>query len=183
MGFVDNVDHGVDSLERDKNHILYIHTVVTARTSRARAPRGVDDLQLMVHIVHIVHKSTHARTACACWPMVHIVHMAHARTACACWPMVHIVHSMRAPGRRYSRLATVGRWSTLSIWSTRPAGCWRQIGIVFSARGWGRAGGRAVTAAEGPQTIFLLLKIFAIFGPCSKPCHINRVNCAQPRIA
>jgi hypothetical protein len=183
MGFVDNVDNGVIGLERDKNHILYIHTVVTARTSRAHAPKGVDDLQLMVHMVHIVHKSTHARTALACWPMVHIVHKP-----------------------THGRLATVGRWSTLS---TRPRGqgdgtdglrlsddgphCphgphgWPAAGAksasCFQPGGRGRAGGRAVTAAEGLQTIFLLLKIFAIFGPCSKPCHMNRVNCAQPRIA
>ena len=182
IGFVDNVDNEIDSLERDKNHILYIHTVVTTRTSRAHAPKGVDDLQLMVHMVHIVHKSTHARRPCACWPMVHIVHTIHARTALACWPMVHIVHSTHARKRRYGRLAPVGRWSTLSTWSTARPAAGADLALCFQPGGWGRADGREVTAAEGLQTFFIFCKN-AIFGPCSKPSHTNRVNCARPRTA
>ena len=185
MGFVDNVDNGVIGLERDKNHILYKRTVVTARTSRAHAQRGSTDFK---------SRST--------WSTLSTNPRTHGRLSLAGrWSTL----STRSTRSTHGRHAPVGRWST---WSTRPRGQGDGTdGMRLLADGphgphgraagrppapnrhrvFGQGGGGGPAAGRSRQRRghkqFFLLKIFAIFGPCSKPCHMNRVNCAQPRIA
>lgn len=162
---------------------------MTARTSCARAPKG--GRRLATHGPHGPHcpqihahaHTPHARTQalrlladgphCPHGPRTDGLHVladgphcpqhartrATVRTASDCRVLVHIVHMVHTAGHRRQKGG----------------------GHFAGGGGVGPTAGRSRQRRDH-QNFFIFCKT-AIFGPCSRHCHMNRVNCARPRIA